>query len=79
MRGGLIVHAEQVGRQTAVDELQLGALDHSLAKIGRPRRQQVDEEDRVQQGEVALGGALRQPQVTGDIGLVEQAADPTGE
>ena len=56
----------------------LGSLDRSLSQLSRPGAQQLYEESRLQQGEVAFQCRLRQGHRSRQVGEVQQSARASG-
>jgi hypothetical protein len=75
--GGVLT--EQVTGQTAVDEDEFGCADRSRGGVARPCRDLFDEEDHVQQFEIAGEGGARKPGGGRHGGLDEQSTGSTGQ
>ena len=71
-----LVEPDQVRRQPGVDEVQLGSLDEALAQVRGPRRQPLDEKDRLEESEIPVERRQLDAGAAGQLADVEQAGTP---
>ena len=65
--------------QSGIADVELGRLYEALAQVRGPCGQPMDKKQRLQQGQIARYGRVRQSRIPADIGQVEESSGAGGQ